>query len=319
MAGTLGSVRAIAWFGSLALLWVALLPAAAQAQDDELRAFEQARQAYLDADYADAVQRFELLVGGPVPTLENPALVLESRKYLGAAYLFVGRPTDADRQFEALLRADADYLIPASFPEAVQEAFASTRQRLQSESEQAAADAARRERLRREEEMRRIVEQQARMARLEELARYETVERRNSRWLAMLPFGVGQFRNEDDRLGRFLAWSEGSLAVVSVGTALWWSILRARADRLDPTFRRRARRGLILTNWVSTGGLAALAIVGILQAQLRFRPLSRTRRERDPEELEPTGEETVEPATDGPPTELSFGVGPSGLDLRLSF
>ncbi|NOY91228.1 MAG: hypothetical protein GXP55_08460 [Deltaproteobacteria bacterium] len=297
---------------------------AAFAQTDELREFETARQAYTDADYQRAVQLFEALVGGPVPSIQNPALVLESRKYLGAAYLFVGQPSAADQQFEAILSADSDYLIPASFPEAVQEAFESARRRRVAHALSAAEESARLERERREAEMRHLVGQQERMRRLEQLASIEVVERENSRTLALLPFGVGQFQNEDARLGRFFAYTEGALALVSLGTAIGHAVVRARANRLDPLSLRRSARALRWANWASTGALAVMAVAGVIQAQVRFHPRIRHERRRElPDDLrlgpDAQDSEASETSYADPALELVLAVTPVSLDLTLHF
>jgi len=339
MTETYGAKCGFLLIGLFSVAMGAFAPSTARAQPDELREFEAARQAYTDADYPRAVRLFEPLVGGPVPSIQNAALVLESRKYLGAAYLFVGRPTDADGQFEALLRADPAYLIPAAFPEAVQEAFESVRHRLASHTRTAAEESARRERERRAAELRRLVAQQERIRRLEHLASLEVVEHDNSRAIAMLPFGIGQFQNEDNRLGRILAYTEGGLALISLGTAIGRVVQRSRADRLDPTFLRRSRTAVILTNWTSFGALGVVALAGMIQAQVRFRPRIRHERVRPlPPSLELPGDADATPPWDAAPPsdatprarddhddsadtagDLSLSLGPGSVGLRLTF
>lgn len=182
------------------------------ARANEFDDFQQARQAYDAGDYARSESLFSSLVGGEVPRLRNRSLVIESHKYLGASYLFVGKPGAAEQQFERLLRMELDYVLdPLAFPREVQVVFEGVRARLKAEKQaaaereaQAAADAAL-------ERQAALDAQQARLQRLRALAATERVHELNSRWIALLPFGVGQYQNDDRRLGLTLAISEGLL------------------------------------------------------------------------------------------------------------
>src|ERR1700755_276185 len=96
--------------------WICAPGPGARANDFE--EFEAARGAYEAQDYARAVLLFETLAGGDNPGLSNRSLVLESKKYLGAAYLFQGKLPEAEREFERLLRLDPQYMLdPLGFPE----------------------------------------------------------------------------------------------------------------------------------------------------------------------------------------------------------
>src|SRR5687768_11471405 len=100
-------IRAAGSAVALAALILLAFPALARAGDIE--DFESARSAYEARDYERAVVAFELLVGGDAPRLQSRALIAESRKYLGAAYLFVGRRDAARAEFERLLRDEPAY------------------------------------------------------------------------------------------------------------------------------------------------------------------------------------------------------------------
>src|SRR5688572_23098174 len=116
--------------GAIALAGVVWL-SSAPAQAGELEDFRDAQAAYEIHNFPLAITLFEALVGGATPQLTNPVLINESRKYLGAAYLIVGRREAAEAQFEALLTAEPTYeLGAADFPVEVIELFASVRQAL---------------------------------------------------------------------------------------------------------------------------------------------------------------------------------------------
>lgn len=279
--------------------------------------FAEARRAYRDANYADAVRKFEALVADEPPALQDPALILESRKYLGAAYMFVDRRDAAERQFGLLLEQEPSYLIDVSFPSDVRTLFETVRtqvleRRRVAEEERRQAEAEQRGR-----EIERLRRQQEREMRLRDLARTETVEVQNSRWLCMLPFGVGQFQNGHDTLGYLLLVSEALFAVASITSAVIWNSLADQTIVDLPDVERDAARdlqgNLRLFNAVSSGLFYATAVAGILDAQLRYVPYRRTTRERPlPPDLEPDYEEGETP-------DVSVSISPVGASFRLSF
>lgn len=290
-------------------------PSLARAQIDQ---FERCRARYDALDYEAAVACFEALVGGETPRLDSPALVAESRKYLGAAYLFVGRRDAAREQFELLLREQPLYVLdPRAFPVDVQELFDAVRDRLLEERRQELARQALEERALRAE---------ARARALLEFAEEEvSFELEGSRWLALLPLGVGQFQNGNDGLGWFFVTSEVALLGVSIGAMIWHQLVQQQiAEGLAVGSRIRVEEGnryseiLFAVNWASLGALAAVAIGGIIEAQASFVPIRTvTRRREVPEELR---EDTApEPREGRPITDLRVGVGLGSLTLSLRF
>lgn len=299
--------------GVVCLLWQA------PAHADELEAFEKARAAYEGARYQEAIERFEALVGGDTPRLRSTPLVLESRKYLAASYLFAGDPERAEDQFERLLRADPSYhLDPMAFPQEVHALFGSVQDRLDAreqarrleetrQAEQARQQETERERLR------------ARVMELEDIARQEVVRTENSRWVAMIPFGVGQLQNGHRRLGIAMAVTQGILAATALTTFLLHRDVVQTSlpgdalpgcptgqagfcERLD-----RRERAYRYTNWLSSGLLAALVLYGVIDAQMRFVPHRERTRER-PLPPEPKAEPDVQ-----------VGMGLGALRLRVGF
>jgi len=254
--------------GWLLAFAVAALPARATANDFDQ--FQNARVAYDSLNYELAADLFQGLLRDANPDDRRP-LVIESRKYLAATYLFLARGGEAEAQLELLLRAEPEYVLdPLAFPAVFGKMFASVKQRLERERtrvaqarEQAvAADAARRRAgSQRERE---------RMSRLFDLARTERVERLNSRWVGLLPFGIGQFQNGHDGLGLVLALSEGALLATGIVTfALHEQLPPDPEDRPAATEAEAAFRYI---NRISLGLFAVIAVTGVVDAQVRFVP-----------------------------------------------
>lgn len=272
---------------SFAFIAMSFMANAARA--DELSDFQHARSAYESQDHRVAVQRFEELIGGDVPRLSTRALILESRKYLGASYLFLSRREDAEHQFELLLRDDAQYeLDPVAFPAEVLQVFTEVRTRVQAEI--ARSDAARRER---EEAARRaaadrLLLERGRMDRLISLATETQVEVQHQRWIAWMPFGAGQFQNGHDSLGLTFLISEGLLLAASATTYIWHATL-PESSQLTVDSRENARRleqTLTTLNYVSLASFLGIAVIGVIDAHVRYVPaVSETRHRELPEDL----------------------------------
>jgi tetratricopeptide (TPR) repeat protein len=285
------------------------LPVAA----DELSDFESARRNYDKQNYAKAARGLESLVGGAVPRATNPVVRLEARKYLGATYLFLGKDERAREQFRSLLEEDPDYDIdPVAFPEAVVQTFQELKKEVSAQrARKDALEAARRQR-ERSNEVDELVRQQQRIETLEELAAVETVEKVNSRWIAAIPFGAGQFQNEDRGLGIMFAVTESAFVAASIATFIGHNSLRDENPAPSEIERaRRVERALRIGNWVSVGAFLSFAIAGVVEAEVRFKPVIRTTRKRElPDDIE-------SPQTTGPQIRLELGL--TGGKMRLDF
>ncbi len=276
----------------------------------ELQDFQFAEMAYDAGDYRAATQRFEALL----PSLTSELLLRRSRLYLAASYVHLGDRSRAARYFRELLRADEDFVLEEHlFSAAVVSLFNEVRAQVEQERRQRALEEQHRQEQLRQLEIDQMLRQRERMQRLEDLARQEVVERPNSRGLALLPFGVGQFRNGERALGIGLAVTESVLAAGSIATWAWhrWLVGREVApdERLDFNDRERVAR---ISNQVVTSAFAAVALAGILEAQMRFKPVLRHVRHRDlPDDL---------PALDPQPgPDLEIGLGFGSAHLQLSF
>ena len=295
------------------LLFVLMAAFALPVAADELSDFESARRNYDKQNYSKAAKGLESLVGGAVPRSTNPVVRLEARKYLGATYLFLGKDEAAREQFRLLLEEDSDYDIdPVAFPEAVVRTFQEVkRDTSEDRARKEALEAARQQR-ERSDKIEGLVRQQQRIQELEELASVETVEKVNSRWIAALPFGIGQFQNQDRKLGIMFAVTESALLVASIATFIGHNSLRDENPAPEELDRaRRVERALRIGNWVSVGSFLSFAVAGIIEAEVRFKPVIRSTRERDLSDDKPR------PQSQGPQLRLELGL--TGGKMRLDF
>lgn len=309
---------------SLALIAIVLASSfiASPASADELADFGAAQRAYEQGDYALALTLFEGMVGGATPRIRSEVLITESRKYLAASYLFEGRESDARAQFARLIEGNPDYILdPVAFPAAVHAIFSEVKaevgaaMRERTEAQEAA------ERERRERALRRLVEQQERIARLELLAQEVTIENTSSRWIAALPFGTGQLQNGHRGLGLGLMSAQILLATTSVTTFIYHDFLNDQANEMrnanQPVDSRLVSlaRSVRITNQISTGLLGGVALAGIIDAQVRFREgRSSTRQREIPEDLQ-----DIEPTPDPEATSVRLNVGLGYAELTLAF
>lgn len=270
--------RSVVAFVLIGFWLAAVSPPRARANDFDQ--FQAARGAYEGLNYERAAQLFKALLSEALPFDRRP-LVLESRKYLAATYMFLRRPQDAEAQFELLLQADREYVLdPLAFPSEVVLKFTDVKARLEGErsrTEQQRADRETQERARSERADR---EHKQALQRLLELAGTETVEQRNSRWVGMVPFGAGQFQNGDTNLGIALAVGEGLLLSTSVVTFLLHESLRDEPAPAMPAEAKLAESAFRYTNQISFSLFLAVAVGGVVDAQLRFKPSTMYERSR---------------------------------------
>ena len=154
----------------------------------------------------------------------------------GAVMVAKGRTKEAGELFEQLLLKDPHFEPdPLSFPTAVLDAFSDTRSRIRERLNAQAQEHARREADRRAREASEKQREVARMRLLERLATEERSIERRSRFVAMVPFGAGQFQNGDRGLGwAFLGAEALFLAVGSAAIPFYYAERAAYEDANDP-------------------------------------------------------------------------------------
>ena len=151
-----------------------------------------------------------------------------------------------------------------------------------------------------------------RVTKLELMAAQENFVETRSRVVAAIPFGVGQFQNDDVAWGVFFAVSQTAFIASSVVT---WGIAEGIKDTKCPDTGideatgelRTVDCAALMTNFEIARGLnygslaltGALAITGIIQAQVAFEPERVVTRKREippPVKLEPSAMITPEGA-----------------------
>lgn len=277
---------------------------AAPARADEFQDFELAKSRYDVGNYAEAAERFALLLDPQAAGyLSDPKLRQQARSFHAASLVAVGRTAEADQVIAAILREDPAYQPAAGlFPQEVTDRFIAVRGELRAELEalaRAKLEAKQREDQQREQAR---AAQAARLAALERMAKQERLVRERSRWIAAIPFGVGQFHNDADALGWFFLVSETLTATTSIVSAVVahdYAAVNCRqvgvtdtgepapvdCDELGASFRT-ARA----VNWISFGTTLALVAAGVIEAQASFEPTAEETRERElppPVEVEP--------------------------------
>jgi tetratricopeptide (TPR) repeat protein len=267
-------------FGAAAVVVPVLLgPGAARA--DERTDIEKAYSAYVGHNYEEAEARLRALLDAKAGALKDPDNVADARMYLGAVLVAEGKKDQAAALFEALLVDKPEYEAdPLRVSTQAIDAFLDVRARMRSVLSNLKA-----ERVRKEQEVRAKEEAErqkaaARLAVLEKLAGEEVVRTKHSRWIALLPFGVGQFQNGQTALGVGLLAGEALLAAGS-GIAAGITIYDANAahDALQShiptadTYNGYAQTAAYVSNGL-TVGFVVVALAGNIQAQIAFVPES---------------------------------------------
>ncbi len=270
--------------------------ARAQSQVD----FATCRNAYVTKDYREAEARFASLAKVLESAPKHTPQLLDVWMYLGAAKL--GRAlrvdsvdpiengerqtlkADAAKLFEKVILEDPQYAPDAtSFPTYVLDAYGDVKRSLADKLNQIAIAAAK-EKARQEQIARDLKDQQdAYVKLLEKQASSESVVDHHSRWIALVPFGVGQFQNGKPALGAVFLGLE---AACIIGTGVTFAMYRLDISRgaeaiADQTLTRRDallryqaytdRAEVIRIVNLTFAAAAGLAMaIGILEAQIGF-------------------------------------------------
>ncbi len=288
---------------------------------------------YLAGDYEPcAVELGELLAADASVPLQDAQVRERARLYHATCLLFAGEREEAKVPLRAALTENPLMSPPdgLTFPPPVVSLFLEVRDEMQQvirrEEEEQLAD------LRAEaaEARKRAEERKRRLEELERLASEETVVVRNSRWIASVPFGVGQFQNGSPALGWTFLVSEALLGGAALGAQLVLLDQYEKAQSQSPErplvaadLERNtdaAYTTLVVTSWSFVG----VALLGVIEANLNYVPERReTRRRPLPKELEAAVPE--EPSRAGAPRVTptlapvsSRGATPDGLYLGVS-
>jgi hypothetical protein len=249
-------------------LFVACM-AANLARADEAGDLEKAYGPYVAHKYDEAEARLRALLD-PKTGLTDPDRRADARMYLCAVLLGEGKRPEAMAELSQLLLDKPDYQadplrVSVDALDALEDARSQLRSQLTASKIEERAAAARERAA-------------ARQATLERLASEELVIEHHSRWIALLPFGVGQFQNRENALGWTFLSGEALLAAGSaVGSALTLYNESKANDALahsEPArvgYHDRAYTDAIAAD-LFAGSFAVVAIAGIAQAEITFSP-----------------------------------------------
>ncbi|HTQ07889.1 MAG TPA: hypothetical protein VMI54_28750 [Polyangiaceae bacterium] len=220
--------------------------------------------------------------------LAQPQIVETSRIYYATCLMGLGKDEQADEVLRAAIRKNPQMRPPDSltFPARVVDHFLKVREQLYTElraTEQKAIERAKQEAAAKQK---RDNEQWAHTLMLERLARQEVVVEKNSRYVALLPFGVGQFQNGNKTLGWTFLVAETMLGATALTSLSVFSTLNIQAARYEARGQQPSKNvNDRLTNWHlaltgTTYALLGVAALGMVEAEASFVPEVKRIRER---------------------------------------
>ena len=235
---------------------------------------------YEAGQYSQCADSFGGLLDDPAQASSiAPRAREQASVYRAACLIALSRTDEADETFRQAIRENPQMAVPNAivFPPAVIERFIIVRTTLMEEIRRADEERAHRERQAALAAQQKAEQEKLRVQRLDKLASQETLVVQNQRWIAWVPFGVGQFQNRDYVLGGAFLATE----VLLVGTAI-------TATSIELSLNAQAKGGAGLSGDLTqlnqnirtanaialytTGGFLLVAAVGILQANLAFVP-----------------------------------------------
>jgi hypothetical protein len=284
----------------LAVLTVMALASRASAEQEEADPYaqlQQVREQFRHGGYEGVAGAAEQILA------TDPSMLVraEALQYLGASLELLGRTAEAEEQFEILATLQPQWAMNRSeFPAEVIALFESVRDRVLDQLDRVQDQQRRAQEERQRERERELLRQQQR---IEALARprYLAVEVRPRHLiLAMLPFGAGQFQN--DQRGKGYAFLGTQLGLTVTSMTLW---LVGNSLPQDYPERADVFEGLRFSSYAVVGALAVSMAWGIIDGLVHF-----LRARRHPDRWREVAEEDVpedlrltadEPPPDGRP------------------
>jgi hypothetical protein len=271
---------------------------------------EKAHNAYVAHRYNDAETRLRTLLDTRTGTLKDPDTVADARMYLGATLLAENKNDEAAATFEGLLIERPEYQadpfrVSLEAIDALTDARARVRDKL---------DAIQAEKVRKAQQEKARLEgerqkQALRLVMLERMASTEVVIERHSRWLALVPFGVGQFQNGQNAGGWVFLVAEGLLtgaSVVASGLSFYYEqqafTAASNNNASSVVAYEKLAKWSAITDDVLVGALAATMVGGVVHAEATFVSEKVTTRKREI-----------------PPLSLMPFVGPTGIGIAGRF
>lgn len=282
----------------LGVLLLRAIPAWAVPNDDA--EIEKARNAFVAREYDEAERRLRALAQRDSRAWADRAALSNVRMLLAATLYAKNAKDEAEQIFEQLLLADPTYEPdPLGFPTEVVNALIDTRVRIREMLRAAAQESARREEERKRLEALRQKQESDKRQLLERLAGEETVVETHSRWVATLPFGIGQFQNGQRALGyAFLGTELAFASAALVATPFYLAEVSSAQQAFQGRQLAESRDHWAMADrWrtVNIAGMLALgavALAGVAQAQWAFVPQHVTTRPRNIGPVLPRSEAT---------------------------
>lgn len=227
----------------------------AQAYDDVH--FSEGVNAYLYGDYPTAVERLRPLVQPDV--LLGPNDAAKAYEYLGLSFYFLDDLEQSRDYFERLIRLRPDWALDPVLVPAPTITFYNEIQREMEDEIESQRIAL--ETLKRQEEERRI------RANTREII---IENRTNSLFVACMPFGLGQFQNDQNRLGIFFLGTE----VIAIGLSMGFFVAVEDMRMDNGLFAHEDyehAKNLQKAQLISGGLAIGLMVGGVLQALVSYR------------------------------------------------
>ena len=241
------------------------------------------------AKYEECAARLSHLLdpAGSRP-LRQVTVVETARLYHATCLIGLGKNEQADEPLRDALRRNPEMRAPDGllFPPRVIDRFLRLREELIGELRARSKEEIDRAQQEAAAKQKHDNDLWAHMLKLERLAREEVLIQHNSRFVAAVPLGVGQFQNGNGPLAWTFLASEVVLSAASISTAAVFSNINVQAARLQARGQPPATdvngrlRDWHLAMTVSTYTLLGVVALGIVEAEVSFVPEVRRVRQR---------------------------------------
>jgi len=280
------------------LLGSTLFFTASLAFADDLQQFELGKTRFDGGEYDKAAERFSAMLDpAQTPCSQLPAnattacrltdldVIERAQAFYAASLVALDRNDEADTQIAEIIRRNFQFSPdPAAFPQKVVDRFTVVRGRLRQELEAAQEKRAQLEREQRMATERLKLAEERWVSDILRAASEERIVVKNSRFIAALPFGVGQFQNGKQSLGTAFVVAEALMGTITLVTSQTYTYYNSVAFKPEFAAQRNtllANQSIFLRlNQISFGAFAVVALTGIIQAQVAFVPEIVTIRKR---------------------------------------
>ena len=248
------------------------------------------RNAYAYGDYKLVIESLQPLVGQEQNLLTDAEEIVEAYELLGLSYFYLDLKDDARTTFERLvLYRPEKRLNPVQVPPPAVAFYDAIRTELGEEIRK------------RQEAIERRKREEAEKRRKDSTVQVIVDRRRNSRLVAALPLGIGQFQNGDDLLGGLFLGTE--LVAVALSATFYLAVESLRQS--DGRYAKQdvdQARDLRTAQLVAGGTAVALMAGGVVHALLTFKDEVVVKETT----IQPTVQPTVTPAGAGLFFQFSF-------------